>query len=152
TVDAGAAAGSPYSVTVTVTDSAAQPAQTAFQWTINAPTTVPTIESLTLINAATDTDIGPLPTTIDLSATPQINIRANVAGNVGSVVFLATGSPARAENEAPYALAGDNQGDYLVWPVTPGTYTITAVPYSGPNGTGTQGTAFVATVTVISGP
>jgi len=100
------------------------------------------ITGFTLIDAASDQPVGPLNDgdVVDLSRIPGgINIRADVEGAVGSVRFGLNGNNNdRIENTAPYALAGDNQGDYSVWACAPGEYTVAATPYSK---SGTSGTA-----------
>lgn len=60
---------------------------------------------------------------------------------VGSVIIQLSGQQTRTqiETEAPYSLYGDTNGDYKTWRRTPGSYTLTATPYSGPAGTGTAG-------------
>ncbi|WP_170139497.1 T9SS type A sorting domain-containing protein [Larkinella arboricola] len=82
---------------------------------------------------------------LDLAGTssPIYNIRANTIPNagvssIGSVVFQLNGAQTltQIENEAPYALFKDDDGDYRPWTPKVGSYTLTATPYSGPNGTG----------------
>lgn len=111
--------------------------------------------SFTLVNSATDADIGALSSgaVINLAQTPDVNVRANLCTNTGtaSVKFNLNGSQFKIENSAPWALAGDASGNYNKWNVTPGTYTIQAIPYTGSNATGTAGTSLSVTITVISG-
>lgn len=52
------------------------------------------------------------------------------------------------ENEVPYALAGDREGDYHRWNIRPGTYTIRATPYSADNAGGIAGSAVTLTITI----
>lgn len=77
---------------------------------------------------------------IDLAWLPgdQINIVANtVPEQVGSVVFF-TNIPQTQpwydhyENQPPYALFGDWNGNFHSAPAIPGSYEITAVPYTRP--------------------
>ncbi len=103
-----------------------------------------TVDDFTLINAASDQpmpgfDPIPDPSVINLDSTPQINIEANVSGSVGSVVFELNGSVFATENVAPYALAGDNSGDYNSLSLGPGNYQLTATAFSGTNGSGSAG-------------
>lgn len=119
---------------------------------------LPTLSGLTLVNAATDKDIGPLVngTVIDLAVTPSINVRANpVAGGtkVASVRFgLNTTANYKLENIAPFTIAGDNEhGDYYSWVIAPGTYTLSAKPYGSTGGKGVAGTAVTITITIKKG-
>jgi hypothetical protein len=97
------------------------------------------ISTFTLINAETNDDImelkeGDTLNLIDLP-TSKLNIRATTFPNtVGSVVFHLKGpiNHDQVESIAPYALLGDNKGDYNE-SATPkqGNYTLTAIPYKG---------------------
>jgi ELWxxDGT repeat protein len=93
----------------------------------------------TLVNADADTDIRNLINNdiIDYDGSPRITIRANYPSTVGSVVFFLNGTRFWTENAAPYALRGDESGNYAPWFVSYGNYTLTATAYSGTNGTGT---------------
>ncbi len=71
---------------------------------------------------------------------PKFNIRAETnPKKVGSVVFNLNGRRIRTENEAPYALSGDRNGNYHSLTLEPGQYTLTATPYSQPNRKGIEG-------------
>lgn len=113
------------------------------------------VTGFTLVSAATESDIGSLfdGAVIDLSQTGPISIRANVCdeANVESVRFTVNGSSYAMENLPFYTIAGDNNGNYNAWNVTPGVYTVRATPYSGNNGTGTAGTFYEVTITIVSG-
>lgn len=113
------------------------------------------ISSLTLVNSTTDSDIGTLENgaVINLSITPNVNVRANLcsAAGTGSVRFKLNGSIFRTENSAPFTLAGDNNGNYNKWNVSPGSYTMEATPYSGSNAGGSMGTGKTIAISVISG-
>jgi|GEM_PF-3114893 len=76
---------------------------------------------------------------IDLSVTgSQINIVAETPSDSESVVFsLNSDSEHRTEGVAPYALAGDNNGNYYNWSPQMGTYHIKARAYSQNGGNGT---------------
>ncbi len=120
------------------------------------PASANQVVSLTLINAATDQDIRLLTNgdfiNLAVSGT-SLNIRAEVSGSVGSVRFALDGnSNFRTESSAPYALAGDNNGDYAPWTPTLGSHSLTATPFSGPGGTGTVGTPLTIEFTVIDDP
>ncbi|WP_054682639.1 choice-of-anchor D domain-containing protein [Rhodothermus marinus] len=73
------------------------------------------VTALVLVDATTDSDLFVLrPDTVlqEENLPGAINIRAEVQGSVGSVVFWVNEVPVRTENEAPYTLAGDDRGDY----------------------------------------
>lgn len=134
-------AGTPLTIKFTVTDQSS---------TNNSPVT-----SFTLINAATDTDIKTLNNgdVLNLATLPgrSLNIRANTATTIGSVVFNLSGQLTKTQTETtlPLALFGDNRGNYNNWTPAKGNYTLKATPYSASGGTGTAGTAFTAGFSVI---
>lgn len=67
----------------------------------------------------------------------NLNIRADVAGPIQSVVFELTGSADRTENVSPFALKGDDtNGDYFAWTPAAGTYDMRARPHKGLKGKG----------------
>jgi glucose/arabinose dehydrogenase len=108
------------------------------------------VTSFSLINADSNQPISgfdPIASgaNINLATLPtrNVNIRANTSpASVGSVRFGLDGSSNYStDNTAPYALAGDTNGDYLPWTPTVANHTITATPYSAANATGTAGTA-----------
>jgi peptidoglycan/xylan/chitin deacetylase (PgdA/CDA1 family) len=121
-----------------------------------APATIGQVLSLTLVNAAADQDIGLLSNggVINLAVTgTSLNVRANVSGSVGSVRFGLDGNTDyRTESAAPYALAGDNGGDYTSWSPALGSHSLTATPYSGAGATGTAGVPISISFTVINEP
>lgn len=114
-----------------------------------------TVQSFTLIDADTDTDIGALVDgqTLNLATLPTTNlsVRANTSpASVGSVRFAYDGNANfQTENVAPYALRGDTNGDYNGWNPSLGTHTLTATPYSLAKAGGTAGTALTVTFTVV---
>jgi hypothetical protein len=118
----------------------------------------PAIASFTLINADTDSDIGPLSSgaVLDFAALPtaNLNIRANPSpATVGSVRFgYDANSNFRTENAAPYALAGDSGGNYAAWTPSAGTHSLTATPYSGSSASGTAGAPLTITFTIVGVP
>lgn len=114
------------------------------------------LTSLTLVNATTDADLQTLANgaVIDLAtiAGKAINIRANTNPvKIGSVKFSLTGKQVRnqTENILPYALFGDNNGNYNNWMPSVGGYTLTATPYTGANGTGKSGASLTLSFTVV---
>lgn len=108
----------------------------------------------TLINAARNTVISTLSdgAVIDLAKTPHINIRAEQGTGVAeSIRFGMNDQEAYSmESSVPFAIGVDSSGDYADWKVSPGTYTITATPYSENNGMGSVGTSMRITITLIN--
>jgi hypothetical protein len=111
--------------------------------------------SLTLVNADTDFDIQDLGDgeVLDLSTLPttNLNVRANTGSEpVASVVFGYNGNQSfRIENQAPFALAGDLNGDYYAWTPSLGEHTLIATPYSAAQGGGTAGQGLTISFTVV---
>ena len=120
---------------------------------------VGSVTGFTLVNAASDTDIRSISEgeVVDLSVEgTSLNIRADVSTSgsnpIESVRFDFVGQTNfRTENVAPYALGGDNSGNYKV--VTQfnstGSYSVTAIPYSGNNRSGIQGASVTINFTVV---
>lgn len=114
----------------------------------------PHVSKLVLINADTDQDIGFLNNgaTIDLTQLPtaHLNIRADtVPATVGSVKFQFN-STTKIENVAPYAYAGDNNGNYNAWTPPLGQHIMKATPYSASNGNGDPGISLTISLNVIA--
>uniref|UniRef100_UPI00047BDC8D malectin domain-containing carbohydrate-binding protein n=1 Tax=Arenibacter latericius TaxID=86104 RepID=UPI00047BDC8D len=133
-----------YTATLTVTDAE------GIEDTANAQISVldPNqngILNLMLVNADTDVDMFVLSNgqQVDVTTTQGkgLNVRANTnPATVGSV-FLSISGPVnvtRTEGVAPYALFGDNAGDYFGQAFPVGNYTISATAYSGSGGSGTN--------------
>ena len=114
------------------------------------------VTDLMLVNATTNSDLNPMSNgdTIDLSVLPSFSVRADVCSepDVESVVFKLGGNVIRTENIAPYTVKGDNNGNYTPWPLSAGTYTLMATPYSGNNAGGNAGVAKTVTFHVVDGP
>lgn len=110
------------------------------------------------MNADTDQVIGQLQNgqVLDLTALPtqNLNIRANLSpATTGSVVFGLDANPNfRTENAAPYAMAGDNAGDFLPWTPSLGGHTVTATSYLLAGAAGSQGNTLVISFQVVNGP
>ncbi|MCB0853795.1 MAG: T9SS type A sorting domain-containing protein, partial [Bacteroidetes bacterium] len=102
-----------------------------------------TINSIRLINSTDDTIIQNIEDgdVIGMNVLPSSELNIDVITNVavGGIVFTMTGAETYTvnENTAPYALFGDNGGDYKVWNPTMGNYTLIVDAYSGKNGGGT---------------
>jgi glucose/arabinose dehydrogenase len=111
------------------------------------------IVRLSLVNADTNVPLAgfhPIPpgSTIRLSQLPTRNLTIQAftsPATVGSVRLALTGpvSLTRVESVAPYVIAGDGGGDLypMQAPLSPGSYSITATPYSAAAGGGSVGTA-----------
>jgi surface protein len=103
------------------------------------------VSNFTLINADTDEDIMEITDGLEINLlelpTTSLNIRANTTGEVKSVRLQLSGalSNARTENVAPYALYGDNGGNYAEQIFLPGAYSLSATPYSESNLGGSPG-------------
>ena len=109
-------------------------------------TTVNVVTTFVLVDADSNTDLMTIleGAVIDLASLPttNLNIKANVGSNVESVAFSLSGAQAntRTENVPPYALFGDNGGNYFAHTFAVGNYSLTATPYTGNNKGGTPGT------------
>ena len=114
------------------------------------------VVELILVDAVNDTDIRPLQAvdTVIKSMTNPFSIVALVCSDtaVASVEFEVNGSSVRTENAAPYAIAGDRQGNYRAWNIAAGNYLVNAIPYSGNNGKGNQGIAKAVDLWVFDTP
>jgi hypothetical protein len=119
-------------------------------FTVTSTPTTNAVTGLLLVNADTDTVIGALNIgdviDVDVIGTRNLNIIAVVDG-VESVIF--SGSFARNENQAPYTIAGDSNGDYWALTLTNGSYTVTATAYSEDNALGIASTPLTISFTVV---
>ena len=114
------------------------------------------VVSLSLMNSDNDTPIAgfdPLPNNavIDRAAlgTPNITLRANTSGAIGSVKFGLDGvDNSHTENAAPYALAGDTAGDLLPFAFGAGAHTLVVTPYDAMGAAGNAGGKVTRTFTV----
>ncbi|MEZ4773064.1 MAG: DUF4331 family protein [Bacteroidia bacterium] len=115
------------------------------------------VTDFTLYNAVSDQPVGPLSdgdvVDLDQIGTNKLNIvAATTPGTVGSVVFALNGNlNFSKDNTFPYSMPGDNgNGGFFQLVFSPGTYTVTATPYTGKSGQGVQGMPKTITFTVIS--
>lgn len=113
------------------------------------------IGSFTLVNATTDKDIQPLTsnTTFNIADLKgrSVNIRADVSDTaIHSIVMELSGKQTHKQVESipAYALFGNTGNDYGNWTPAPGSYTLTATPYTGIKGTGTAGTPLTISFTI----
>ncbi len=92
---------------------------------------------LWLLNASNDNDLFELKngTVVNLASIPSssVNVRYNATGgaSVSKVEFNLSGQQTYTSSEgmAPYALFGDNGGDYNAWTIAVGSYTLKATTY-----------------------
>ena len=93
-----------------------------------------TITQFVLVNAASDQDIIVLEEGVEINLSEvgtSLNIRAEVSSTVGSIRFGLDGTANfQTESTPPYAMAGDNSGDYSSWTPTIGNHSLTATAYS----------------------
>lgn len=130
-----------------------------------APPPTPTsfgVTSFVFVDTITDNDIGDVSSCNGcFAANQEVNIRAEVfgGGSIGSVGFelsppggvsvpWSNSFNSRTENAAPYALFGDNNGNYGGYVMPEGTYRLVATAYSGPNRSGNGGGSFELDFTV----
>ncbi len=116
---------------------------------------VPAILSYTLVNAHTNTDIGPLVNgqTLNLASLPsELTVRANANNATNSVYFdFSDNNYDRIENEVPFSLFSDINGDYTPWCCpAPGTYVLKTTPYSELNANGISGPTSEITFYIVS--
>ncbi len=122
-----------------------------------APTSCPDcpgkITGFTLIDAKADKEIMPLDDfNIAQFSTQMLNIRADFEEcstlGIESVQFILDGVNFRCEDYTPYSLAGDENpngpdlgalGKFYTMPVTVGSHTVVAVPFSAKRCTGNPG-------------
>jgi CubicO group peptidase (beta-lactamase class C family) len=120
----------------------------------SASQTAPKVTALTLINADTDQPIMTMTSGMTLTLadlpTRNLNVRAVTSPTtIGSVRFALDGNANfRTETIAPYALAGDDSGNYRPWTPTIGAHTLKTTPYAGANASGTAGSTLTVSFTV----
>ncbi|TWU57091.1 Dockerin type I repeat protein [Rubripirellula tenax] len=103
------------------------------------------VDGAFLVNADNDSDIAALTDgmVINLATmdTTNLNIRATTEGAAGSVGFALTGATTRNQSEtvAPYALFGDDSGNYRPGTLNVGQHTLVVTPFSEASLNGTAG-------------
>lgn len=116
------------------------------------------ITSVTLLDADTDQPIAefdPLQegAILNLATLPsrQLSLVANTAPQTAGSVRFELDLPAidRVESKAPFALAGDVDGDYLAWAPSQGLHTLRVTPYTEANAGGQPGASLTLTFMVI---
>lgn len=113
------------------------------------------VGEVTLINANNNSSIRTLTdgASFDLANLPTRDLNIGAEGGssqVASIYFQLSGaqSTTRTENAAPYALFGDNGGNYFSWTPRTGSYTLRITPYSSASRQGQQGDVKTITFTV----
>ncbi len=131
-------------------------------YTNNASATTSAVSSnhevigYTLINASTDLPIGTINEgdEIDLSVVGSaLSIRVDTDPSVvGSIRRRFDGGAFVTDNDAPYAMGTETNGDYSDMGLVAGsTYQAKAVAYTGANLSGTQGTLLTRNFSVVAG-
>ncbi len=135
-----------YEITYTYIDVETACENSAVQ-TIEVVPPVLKVQSFTLVNADTNQDIMDLTEgmQINISTLPtlNLNVRANTTEDVKSVRLMLDGdlTTSRTENVVPFALYGDFPAEnYFGSEFTPGSFSITAIPYSETQLGGEMGT------------
>jgi len=111
----------------------------------------PRLNSFWIVDADTDTIWKrlTLDDLIDLDHAPQsLNIIVESHDTVASVVFTLDGVQIQTENAWPYAMGGDNSGDYAALELSTGFHIIEATGYTGPDGTGEAGPSAVISLEI----
>jgi hypothetical protein len=113
----------------------------------------------TLINTNNEQPIQPLRDgeVINLASLPSRNLNIRIDTNpatVGSVHYALTGTVRRIkwDNTAPYALFGDDEGNYNKWVTPVGSYELTATSYAAADVMGTGGTPLTIHFSVVDQP
>lgn len=143
-----------HTLTLVVTDDDGASASDTVVVTVRAAGTG-TAVSLTLIDADTDQPIAgydPIPAgaTINLATLPSPRISVRADASAASVRFTWSGpqNGTQVENILPFAIRGDDHGDYHPWTPAPGAYTwrVDAYSASGAGGTRLGGVSIGVTV------
>ncbi|MCS4435330.1 HYR domain-containing protein [Aquiflexum gelatinilyticum] len=112
-----------------------------------------------LVNSQTDEDLFEITEGMeidsDLVKGMQLNIRAETNPSVVGSVFMRITGPVgstKTENVAPYALFGDNNGNYSGRSLPNGNYTMSAVPYTLSGRSGEEGVALTVNFSIVRPP
>jgi hypothetical protein len=110
------------------------------------------VTSFSLIDANTDKVIATIPNgyVLNLSsfATRSFNIKVNTNSATAGSIVMKFNTTTRTENSAPFSMFGDFSGDYTGKALSAGSYSMTAIPYSGASASGTKGTPLTVSFTV----
>ncbi|MEM8508392.1 MAG: ExeM/NucH family extracellular endonuclease [Bacteroidota bacterium] len=147
-----------FEIVYTFTDPITGCENSAVQTITVGSTTQNTVTGFVLVNADTNEDIGPITDgasfVISTLATTNLNIRADATSDVESVFLEITGdlTNTRTENVDPYALFGDNGGNYFGRSFEVGAYTVSATPYTGNGLNGIMGTTQRVNFSIVLPP
>jgi hypothetical protein len=146
-----------YTATFTVTDKDGGVGSDSAVVTVTTTTVTRKVTGFVLVNSVLDSDIRPLHDNdiiIQSNVGVNLTIRADTSPiTVGSVRFALDGNANfRVENFRPYALFGDNNGDYFTGNLAVGTHTLTATPFALASATGAAGTPLTIHFLVIKQP
>ncbi len=114
------------------------------------------VTGLTLVDAETDEDVVGLHDgqVLDIAEIGSaLNMRADATVDVASVRFdLNDGEHIRIESVLPFAMFGDQQGDYShygQWDLVPGEFVISVTPFDEADAGGDAGVTRTITITVV---
>lgn len=110
-----------------------------------------TINSFTLVDPVTDTDVEELVPNMQISVVAPyfLNIRANTDAKTKSVMFFLN-NKRRSDNGAPtFTYFPEKNGDYQAGLTEPGHYILEATPYSEKNGKGIKGETIIIEFDVL---
>ena len=152
----GATVANPYGTNTTITMPSAN-ATVSATYKSSTSTSTLSLTRFVLINADTNQ---PIPgytqltdgMTIRLSSLPTRNLNIQAITNpatVGSVKFDISSGTDRIESGAPYAFAGDADGDYWPWTPPTGTLTLTGTPFTGSGAKGTMGYSLTVRLYIV---
>lgn len=109
-------------------------------------TSQPLIKHLVIVDAETNQDfmvVNQPQVFLQRNELPKhFNIRAEVSGFTNSLLFYVDDKLYRTENAAPYAIAGDNEGNFNPWTLPGESFEIAVIASSLPNGKGETSPAF----------
>ena len=125
-----------------------------FSSTLYAQSSVPSVDSFTLVNADTGeglavytNDSGLSTGSVSIADAARISFRFNTS-NTRSVRINGVSAQPRVENQQPYSLLGDDGTIYEPWSPGVGVYNITVEPFAGGNTSGEQGASAMLRFTV----
>ncbi|WP_299800955.1 PKD domain-containing protein [uncultured Maribacter sp.] len=144
--------GGSYNVTLTLTDDDGATAVNGITVTAIDITEVDKVVSFTLINTVNQLEIFNIENNMNISDANDVNIRANTYPSiVGSVKFELSGALSRTwvETNAPYALYGDFDGQFIPANFPIGSYTLKATPYTNAGASGETGQSLTVKFNVV---
>jgi hypothetical protein len=123
---------------------------------VNQVSTNQRVVRFVLVNAATNQDLFELTEGMQISESLVQGLRLNVRAEtdpaiVGSVFMRLTGAvnASRTENEAPYALFGDKNGNYSGRMLPTGNYTMYSIPFTQSSRRGTAGDPLTVNFSIV---